>query len=218
VQVPGFYDDVREPDPEEKKQWAGLGFDEKAFLASAGVKTPTGEAGRSTLERIWARPTCDCNGIWGGYTGHGAKTVIAARASAKVSFRLVPEQDPKRVFAGFEQFLEERRPADCRWVVHQHGGSPAIRVPTDSPYLRAASAGLQDVFGRAPVLVGSGGSIPVVGMIRSILGFDSLLVGFGLDDDRVHSPNEKFEVECFRNGMKSHAAIMARLGAMSRAR
>ncbi len=211
VQIPGFYDDVRELAEAEASQWAALGFDEAAFLAGAGLKTPTGEAGRSTLARIWSRPTCDINGIWAGYTGDGAKTVIPAQASAKLSFRLVPDQDPSKVFEGLESFLTERTPPDCRWQITSHGASPAVRVPTDSAYLQAACCGLESVFDRTPVLIGCGGSIPVVGSIQRILGFDSLLVGFGLDDDRVHSPNEKFELKCFRMGMKSHAAILSEL-------
>ena len=211
VQIPGFYDDVRELAEAEASQWAALGFDEAAFLAGAGLKTPTGEAGRSTLARIWSRPTCDINGIWAGYTGDGAKTVIPAQASAKLSFRLVSDQDPSKVFEGLESFLTERTPPDCRWQITSHGASPAVRVPTDSAYLAAACRGLESVFDRTPVLMGCGGSIPVVGSIQRILGFDSLLVGFGLDDDRVHSPNEKFELKCFRMGMKSHAAILSEL-------
>ncbi|MCA9290296.1 MAG: M20/M25/M40 family metallo-hydrolase [Phycisphaerales bacterium] len=215
VQIPGFYDDVRELSDAEAAQWKALGFDERAFLASAGLKTPTGEAGRSTLERIWSRPTCDINGIRGGYIGDGAKTVIGNRATAKISCRLVADQDPKQVQTALVRFLEDRRPPDCRWTFHYHGCNPAIRVPTDSPYLAAASRGLATVFERPPVLIGSGGSIPVVGSIQKILGFDSLLVGFGLDDDRIHSPNEKFEVACYQNGIRSHAAIMDELSRLS---
>ncbi len=213
VRVPGFYEDVRDISPAEQKQWAELDFDEKAFLAEAGLKTSTGEAGYSTLRRIWSRPTCDVNGMLSGYTGHGAKTIIPARASAKISFRLVPEQDPARIYDAFVRFLEAQTPPDCRLEVVSHGCSPAVRVATDSPWLRAAADGLEEVFGRSPVLIGSGGTIPVVGALRRLLGVDSLLVGFGLDDDRVHSPNEKFELRCFEMGMKSQAAMMSRFAA-----
>jgi acetylornithine deacetylase/succinyl-diaminopimelate desuccinylase-like protein len=215
VTIPGFYDDVRELTDAEAKQWASLGFDEPAFLEGAGLMTPNGEAGHSTLQRIWSRPTCDVNGIWGGYTGEGAKTVIPSHASAKLSCRLVADQDPQKILDGLEAFLEARRPADGRWEIRTHGLSPAIRVPTESPYLEAASRGLGDIYGRPPVLIGCGGSIPVVGSIQRILGFDSLLVGFSLDDDRIHSPNEKFEERCFRQGAKSHAAMMARFAALT---
>ena len=216
VQIPGFYDDVVEPGKAELAQWAALGFDESAFLAGAGLETPAGEAGRSTLERVWSRPTCDINGIWGGYTGAGAKTVIPAHASAKLSCRLVSDQDPQKIVAGVTSFFEARTPPDCRWKFRRHGASASVRVPVDSPHLEAARRALASTFGRDPVLIGCGGSIPVVGSIQRILGFDSLLVGFGLDDDRVHSPNEKFELRCFEMGMKSHAAMLAEFAALER--
>ena len=209
VQIPGFYDDVREVGADEARQWAALGFDEGEFLASAGLTTPTGEAGRSTLERIWSRPTCDLNGIWGGYTGAGSKTVIAAKASAKLSCRLVADQEPWRILDGLRRFLDERTPPDCRWEIEVFGTDPAVRVPTSSPYLAAARRALAATFDREPVLVGSGGTIPAVGAMQKILGVESLLVGFGLDDDRVHSPNEKFELRCYAMGMKAHAAMLA---------
>jgi acetylornithine deacetylase/succinyl-diaminopimelate desuccinylase-like protein len=178
------------------------------------MKTPFGEKRRTTLERIWSRPTCDVNGIFGGYTGKGAKTVIGSSATAKISCRLVPGQDPKKVYAGLVKFLKERTPPDCKWDIHQHGCSPAIRVPTESPHLEAALGGLKQVFRKPPVLIGTGGSIPLVGSVQKILGFDSLLVGFGLDDDRVHSPNEKFELKCYEMGIKSHAAMLEAFGGL----
>jgi acetylornithine deacetylase/succinyl-diaminopimelate desuccinylase-like protein len=214
VRIPGFYDDVAEPSDEEKAMWCGLGFDEQIFLAGVGLTTPVGEAGRSALERMWSRPTCDINGIWGGYTGAGAKTVIAAKASAKLSCRLVPSQDPAKILASLKAFLEERSPPDARWEFQTFGMSPGVQVSTDSPYLRAAMDGLGDVYANKPVLIGSGGSIPVGGYIREALGFDSIFVGFGLDDDRIHSPNEKFELKCFHNGIRSHAAMLARFAAL----
>ncbi|WP_158045479.1 dipeptidase [Skermanella pratensis] len=211
VQFPGFYDDVVPLTEAEREQWRGLGFEEAGFLAGVGLKTPRGEEGWSTLERVWARPTCDINGIWGGYTGAGSKTVIPAHASAKFSCRLVAGQDPKRILAGIREFLDARTPADCRWEIKTFGNSPAIKVPAEQPLMRKAMAGLADIYGKPPVLIGSGGSIPVVGYIQRILGFDSILVGFGLEDDLIHSPNEKFELKCYRNGMRSHAAILARM-------
>lgn len=215
VQIPGFYDDVRPLGAAEKQQWAALGFDEREFLGEAGMKTPFGEAGFSTLERIWCRPTCEINGIHGGYTGKGAKTVIGSSASAKISCRLVADQDPQKVYDGLVKFLHDRTPPDCRWEIHKHGMSPAIRVPVESPHLAAARKALRNVFQKDAVLIGSGGSIPLVGSIQRILGFDSLLVGFGLDDDRVHSPNEKFELRCFEMGIKSHAAMLEEFAAMA---
>jgi len=208
IQIPHFYDDVDDVSPDVRRQWESLDFDEAGFLASAGLATPRGEKGRSTLERVWSRPTCDINGIWGGYTGAGAKTVIAAQASAKLSCRLVPSQDPNRIFDNLKAFLEERTPPDCRWEITTHGLSPAIKVASDSPFIKAAGRGMNRVFSNETKLIGCGGSIPVVGSIQRILGFDSLLVGFGLEDDRVHSPNEKFELTCYRNGIKSHVAML----------
>ncbi len=215
IRVPHFYDDVRELSPAEAKQWASLPFDEAGFLASGGLRTPVGEAGRSTIERTWSRPTCDINGIWGGYTGKGAKTVIPAHASAKLSCRLVPDQDPVKIHENVVAFLEQRTPPDCRWEIRSHGMSPAVRVPTESPYLEAALRGLEETYGRRPVLMGCGGSIPVVGSFQRLLGFDSLLVGFGLDDDRVHSPNEKFELRCFEMGMRSQAAMLEQFASVT---
>jgi acetylornithine deacetylase/succinyl-diaminopimelate desuccinylase-like protein len=209
VRIPGFYDQVREL--EEARQWATLPFDEAEFLGSAGIRAPQGEAGRSTLERVWSRPTCDLNGIWGGYTGPGSKTVIPATASAKLSCRLVPDQDPERILEGLREFLDARTPADCHWEIATHGLSPAIRLPADSPYLRAAKQALEAVFERPPLMVGMGGSIPAVEAIKRLLGMDSLLVGFGLKDDLVHSPNEKFELRCFEAGMRTHTRLLAEL-------
>jgi acetylornithine deacetylase/succinyl-diaminopimelate desuccinylase-like protein len=214
VQIPGFYDDVVEPTPEERKIWCGLGFDEAGFLNGIGLHVGQGEAGRTVLERLWSRPTCDINGIWGGYTGAGAKTVIAAAGHAKLSCRLVEGQDPARILKGLESFLHTRTPPDCRWEIEQFGHSPATVLPNDSPHLRAARAGLADVYGRPAVLVGCGGSIPVVGWLKDYLGLDSIMVGFGLEDDRIHSPNEKFELKCLENGIRSHIAILARMAAI----
>jgi acetylornithine deacetylase/succinyl-diaminopimelate desuccinylase-like protein len=215
VQLPGFYDDVVELSPSEREAWAALPFDERGFLAEIGLTQTIGEEGYTLLERLWARPTCDLNGIWGGYTGPGAKTVIASQASAKLSFRLVPKQDPQKVLDGLQRFLDARTPPDCRWRIEKLGASAGTLVPIEGPFMRAARAGLEDIYGRKPAMVGSGGSIPVVGMLQTKLGLDSILVGFGLSDDRIHSPNEKFELKCFENGILSHAAILARLGAVS---
>ncbi len=215
VQIPGFYDDVVELSPSEREAWAALPFDEKEFLGEIGLTQSTGEEGYTLLERLWARPTCDLNGIWGGYIGTGAKTVIASHASAKLSFRLVPNQDPEKIIAGLNAFLEARTPPDCHWRVEKFSASPGILVPAEGPFMRAARAGLEDIYGKQPAMVGSGGAIPVVGMLQTQLGLDSILVGFGLSDDRIHSPNEKFELKCFKNGILSHAAILARLGGVS---
>jgi acetylornithine deacetylase/succinyl-diaminopimelate desuccinylase-like protein len=211
VTVPGFYDDVAEVGTAELAAWEDIGFSEEDFLATAGLRTPAGELGRSVLERLWSRPTCDVNGIWGGYTGAGAKTVIPAKASAKLSFRLVPDQDPEKVLAGLRRYVEDRLPPDFAYELQEFGLSPAIRVPTDLPHLRAAERAAASVFGREPVLMGCGGSIPVVGSMKRLLGLDTLLIGFGLDDDRVHSPNEKFELVCYERGIRTHVALLGEL-------
>ncbi len=213
VQIPGFYDGVSEVSPEQRAQWDSLGFDESAFLAGIGLHHPAGEQGRAPLERLWARPTADINGIWGGYQGPGAKTVIAAEAGAKVSFRLVPGQDPVKVADAFRRFLHERAPADAKLDIEVFTGSAAIEVPPTGRFIQAAEQALEDEYGRPAVLIGSGGSIPVVESMRRVLGLDALLMGFGLEDDQVHSPNEKFEWACFRHGIRSHARLLGRLAA-----
>lgn len=211
IQLPGFYDNIPERSMEQKAEWDALGFDEKAFLADIGLSSPVGEAQRSGLERLWARPTADINGIWGGYTGPGSKTVIASEAHAKVSFRLVTGQDPDQVVRAFQQFCDERAPAGAKVEVMDLHGAPAMEVPLDLPQLKAARAALADEFGRPAVTVGSGGSIPVVEKMKRILGFDSILMGFGLNDDQIHSPNEKFEQVCFHRGLRSNARLLAKL-------
>ena len=216
VTIPGFYEGVSELSPQVRSQWDALGFNDAEFLGDIGLKDGLGERGRSTLERTWSRPTCDVNGIFGGYTGKGAKTVIAAHATAKVSFRLVSRQNPEKIAAAFTQFVQARLPSGCRAVFETHGMNPAIEVSEHSRYLTAASRGLQSVFAKEPLLIGTGGSIPAVGAIQRILGMDCLLVGFGLDDDCVHSPNEKFELECYRNSIRSQATILHELAQLSR--
>lgn len=211
IRIPGFYDDVIELDDRQRAAWAALPFDEAAFLGAVGLHRSQGEAGRSTLERLWARPTADVNGLWGGYMGEGTKTVIPARAHAKLSFRLVPEQDPTRVLDGVKAFIDQRLPPDCRVEITTHGMAPALRIPTGSTHVAAATRALEAAFGRPPALIGMGGSIPAVEAIKRILGLDSLLIGFGLDDDRVHAPNEKFELVCFERGIRAHARLLAEL-------
>ncbi len=210
IQLPGFYDKVKPISNAQRAQWDALGFDEQAFLGKVGLSEPVGERGYSALERLWARPTADINGIWGGYTGVGSKTVIASEASAKVSFRLVPGQDPEEVAAQFKRFVTERLPAGATVEFQDFTRSPGIEVNTDSTWVRAAQAILADEYGKPAILMGCGGSIPVVTSLRSVLGLDSLLMGFGLDDDQVHSPNEKFEQRCFHHGIRSHARLLAK--------
>lgn len=210
VQIPGFYNDLVDLG-EIEDNWKKLDFDEAAFLGHAGLKQSTGEVGRSTLERIWSRPTCDLNGVFGGYTGEGTKTVIPAHASAKLSCRLVPGQDPAEVEKGLVAFVEARLPRDCRVEIENLGASPALCMPTSSPFLTAAKTSLTQIFEKSPILVGIGGSIPAVGAIKQHLGIDSVLMGFGLSDDQVHAPNEKFELRCFQSGMRAHAALLGEI-------
>jgi acetylornithine deacetylase/succinyl-diaminopimelate desuccinylase-like protein len=211
ITIPGFYDGAGELDPTIRKQWLQLDFDERRFLGDIGLNLSAGENDRHILEQLWSRPTCDMNGIIGGYTGEGSKTVIPARASAKVSFRLVGDQDPLKVRDAFRAFVKMRLPADCKAEFISHGASPALRLPLDSVYLARTRAALEAEWGRPAVLKGSGGSIPIVGAFRHDLGMDSLMVGFGLDDDRIHSPNEKYDLKSFLKGARSWARILAGL-------
>jgi acetylornithine deacetylase/succinyl-diaminopimelate desuccinylase-like protein len=210
IQLPGFYDKVKPVSNAQRAQWDALGFDERAFLGTIGLDTPSGERGYFALERLWARPTADINGIWGGYTAAGSKTVIASEASAKVSFRLVPNQDPDEVMEQFKRFIADRLPRGATVEYEGHTRTPGIEMNLESPWVSAAQAVLAEEYGRPAVLMGSGGSIPVVTSLRTILGIDSLLMGFGLDDDQVHSPNEKFEQRCFHHGIRSHARLLAK--------
>ena len=211
VQVPGFYDGVPALGNAQAAQWAELGFDEGQLLADIGLSVPAGERGIGALERIWARPTLDVNGMWGGYTGAGTKTVIAAEAHAKISCRLVGRQDPRAIAEALRAYVDERLPRDCtaEWTVLIT--APAVEVPAESPHVAAAIRVLTEEYGRVPALTGNGGSIPVVESFRRILGMDALLVGFGLEDDQVHSPDEKFEWRCLTRGARAHARLMAAL-------
>ncbi|MCD1644486.1 M20/M25/M40 family metallo-hydrolase [Aurantimonas coralicida] len=213
VTVPGFYDGVQDIPDEVRAIWDGLDFSAEEFLGSVGLSVPAGETGRSVLEQVWARPTAEFNGISGGYTGKGFKTVIASQAMVKVSFRLVAGQDPDKIRAAFRAFVEARLPADCSVEYHPHGGSPAIQLPFDSPWLGKARAALSDEWPKPAVMIGMGGSIPVVGEFKARLGMESLLIGFGLGDDRIHSPNEKYEMSSFHKGQRSWARVLAALGA-----
>ena len=211
VAVEGFYDDVAELPAEIAEQWKRLPFDEAAFLGGAGLTTPAGEQGRSVLEQTRARPTCEINGITGGYTGDGFKTVIPAKASAKISFRLVANQDPQKIRAAFRAHVEARLPPDAKVSFTEHGGAPGVAVPTDGPYVRKAAAALSDEWGNEAALIGSGGSIPVAGDFKRILGLDTLLIGFAREDDRIHSPNEKYNLSSFHKGIRSWIRILAAL-------
>ena len=181
---------------------------QEKFLADVGLSIPAGEKGRSVLEQIWARPTCEVNGIVGGYTGEGFKTVIPSKASAKVSFRLVERQDPEKIRAAFRAYVRASIPADCTVEFLEHGGSPALALPIDSPVLRKTLDALTQEWGKEAALAGTGGSIPIVGDFKRFLGMDSLLVGFARFDNRIHSPNEKYDLSSFHHGIRSWARIL----------
>jgi acetylornithine deacetylase/succinyl-diaminopimelate desuccinylase-like protein len=211
ITLPGFYDGVPETPTQVLEQWRKLNLAPEEFLGQVGLKIPAGERGRMLIEQIQSRPTCDANGIISGYTGVGAKTVIAAEARAKISFRLVGDQDPEKISQAFQAFVRERIPADCSVEFVKHKGSKAIRLPFDMPALTRAKTALSEEWGREAVTLGTGGSIPIVGDFKRILGLDSLLVGFGLDDDRLHSPNEKYDLKSFHKGTRSWARILSSL-------
>ncbi len=213
VTIPGFYDGVEETPSQIKKSWDALGQTAESFLGEVGLSVPSGEKGRSILELIWARPTAEFNGITGGYTGKGFKTVIAAQASAKVSFRLVHKQNPDKVRDAFRAFVRERLPADCTAEFEKHGSSPAFQLSYDWPMLVQAKDALSDEWPKQAVMVASGGSIPVAGDFKRVLGMDSLLVGYAHSDDRIHSPNEKYDLTSFHKGQRSWARILDRIAA-----
>ncbi len=213
ITLPGFYAGVPELPEDIAEQWRNLDFSEKEFLSGVGLTRVGGEAGRGVIEQIWARPTCDVNGIVGGYTGKGSKTVLPAQASAKFSFRLVGTQDPKAIMESFRAFVRERLPADAKVEFISHGASGALQLPFGSEALSRARRALTEEWGKDAALAGCGGSIPIVGAFKRDLNMDSLMVGFALDDDRIHSPNEKYSFTSFHKGARSWARILAALAA-----
>jgi acetylornithine deacetylase/succinyl-diaminopimelate desuccinylase-like protein len=211
VTLEGFYEGVEETPENVKASWRTLGLTDEKFLGEIGLSIPAGEKGRGVLEATWARPTAEVNGITGGYTGDGFKTVIAAEASAKVSFRLVGKQDPDKIRAAFRAYVQSKIPADCSVEFLKHGGSPAIQLPYDSALLTKAKMALSDEWPKPAVTIGMGGSIPIVGDFQKMLGMESLLAGFALADDRIHSPNEKYELDSYHKGIRSWIRIMSAL-------
>ena len=211
VTLPGFYDDVPSLSPDTARQWDAIGFDEQAMLRNFGLSTPAGERGFSGLERLWSRPTLELHGVWGGYMADGRKTVIPAEAHAKISFRIVPGQSPSNAMAALQRYVDTHTPADSRIEITSLGEEGGIEIPTDSRWMQAVQAALAAEYGKPALLGGCGGSLPVVGSLKRLLGMDTLLFSFGLDDDQVHSPNEKFELACYRHGARAHARLLAEL-------
>ena len=211
ITIPGFYEGVSELPANIKAQWDGLGFSADEFLGDIGLSEPSGKHGYSALEHTWSRPTAEVNGIWGGYIAEGFKTVIPAEAHAKVSFRLVGTQDPEDVRAKFRKFVEDHLPSDCSASFVSRGGGAATVMPTDDPAFEKARQALTDEWGREAAFIGCGGSIPVVGELVTRLGMDSLLIGFGLPDDNLHSPNEKYDLTSFTKGARSWLRVLAAL-------
>lgn len=208
VTVPGFYDGVPELPDQISRQWDALNFDSGAFLAGVGLSLPAGEADRQPLEQLWSRPTCEVNGITGGYTGKGFKTVLPAEARAKISFRLVGAQDPHAIRASFRAMVRDMLPADLKAEFHDHGAAPASRMRTDDPAFEAARRALSLEWPKEAAYVGGGGSIPIAGYFQQVLGIDSMLIGFGSDDDQIHAPNEKYNMSSFHRGIRSWARIL----------
>jgi acetylornithine deacetylase/succinyl-diaminopimelate desuccinylase-like protein len=200
------------PPPELLEQWQRTGFDETDYLTSVGYTVPHGERGYSTLEQQWARPTLEINGLWGGYQGAGSKTVIPAEAHCKFTCRLVGDMDPDDLRRKIRAHVEARLPVDARvtWDSNLEGSRAAV-MNTDRPEFAAARAALSAEWNREAVIVGMGGSIPIAGYFKEILGMDAMLIGFANDDDAIHSPNEKYDVASFHKGIRSWARILAAL-------
>ncbi len=211
VTIPGFYDGVNEPPADIKADFERLDLTPDDFLGSVGLKVPAGERGRMLIEQIATRPTAEINGMIGGYTGEGAKTVIPGQATAKVSFRLVGAQDPSKIRDAFRAFVRARLPADARAEFKSFAGAPATEMSFDHPALGKTRAALAAEWGKKALAIGEGGSIPIVGDFKRVLGMDTIMVGFALDDDRVHAPNEKYDLTSFHKGTRSWARILAAL-------
>lgn len=210
IAIDGFYDGVQDPDPEVTQAWDQLPFDAEKFLGDIGLSQPAGEDGRSIQEQVWIRPSLDLHGIWGGYTDPGFKTVIPCEAHAKLSFRLVAGQDPAQITKLFQDHIRARLPSDCSVTFQDRTMGQPIALPTASPYLKAALQGLRDEWGQA-AMSGMGGSIPIIPQLKAATGADALLVGFAALDNRIHAPNEKFDLESFQRGIRSWIRILGRM-------
>jgi acetylornithine deacetylase/succinyl-diaminopimelate desuccinylase-like protein len=216
ITIPGFYDKVKPLTKWERSQFKKLPYSEKGYMKSLGVPGLQGETGYTTFERAWCRPTCDINGITGGYQGEGAKTIIPSHASCKITMRLVPNQEPHDICNKLEKHLLKIAPKSVKVKVNKWGGAKGAVVPTEGPWLDAASRAIKRGFGKEPVFMKEGGSIPIVVDFKEILGLDTLLIGFGQVDDNIHSPNERFRVVDFERGCKTAAALPAALAEVKR--
>ena len=212
IQIPGFYDRVKPLSAIEREQWRELPGDDQQFAEAIGVHELFGEEGYSTDERRWARPTFDINGLTSGHQGEGVKTIIPATASAKISFRLVPDQDPGHITEGLQKHLQDHAPPGVRVELKSGHGAPGMLAKTESPFVHAAKDAIESSFGAAPVLIREGGSIPIVTRFQEVLGCDCLLLGWGLSDDNLHSPNEKFRVADFYRGIRASALLWQNIG------
>ncbi len=213
IKIPGIYDDVEPPAPAEKESWAHLPFKERDFLRNeVGSTKLVGETKYSVLERIWARPTFEVHGIGGGFTGAGSKTVIPAKATAKVSIRLVPRQDPEKVVAAFRQFIKKHAPRGIKLDVRMLASSPGLVVNPDHPAIQVAARAFSDILQKPTVFIRSGGSIPIVGDFATHLGIPTILMGFGLPDDGLHSPNEKYSLDNYYKGIMTIAHFFEEYG------
>jgi acetylornithine deacetylase/succinyl-diaminopimelate desuccinylase-like protein len=213
VAIPGFYDGVEELPEAVKRAWDNLEFDPAAFLADIGLKIPAGEQGRTLLEQIWGRPTAEINGLWGGYAGAGFKAAIPAKAGAKLSLRLVPGQDPARIRQLLRDHIAAQIPGDCSVAFTAYAAATAEAMPLDGDLLTRARQALTDEWQKETALVGTGGSIPILGAFKQQLGMDSLLIGFARFDNRIHSPNEKYDLSSFHKGIRSWIRILAAFAA-----
>jgi acetylornithine deacetylase/succinyl-diaminopimelate desuccinylase-like protein len=211
ITIPGFYDGVPELSPEMIEQWDGLNFDSASFLDQVGLSKLAGEHGRTALEMIWSRPTCEVNGIWGGYTGLGFKTVLPSQASAKISFRLVGTQDPNEIRDNFRAMVQSMLPPDCSVKFTGHGSSAGSEMAIENRVFEAARVALSDEWPEAAAFVGCGGSIPIAGHFKTVLDMDAMLIGFARDNDAIHSPNEKYDLRSFHKGIRSWARILHQL-------
>ena len=213
ITVPGFYDGVPELPADLMAQWEGLGFDAGQFLGDVGLSVPAGEQDRTPLEMVWSRPTCEVNGIWGGYTSEGFKTVLPSKAHAKISFRLVGTQDPLKIRESFRAYVQSLLPADCTVEFKGHGASMASQMDISDPAFEAARQALTDEWPNTAAYIGCGGSIPIAGHFKKILDMNAMLIGFGLEDDALHSPNEKYDLNSFHHGIRSWARVLDALSA-----